>query len=51
MVAAILYVYTQTGTFNILELQLIPLPANVQTWAFLAFALAFALVALLARKG
>lgn len=42
MVAAILYVYTQTGTFNILQLQLTPLPADVQTWAFLAFALAFA---------
>jgi len=42
MVAAILYVYTQTGTFNVVELQAIPLPADVQTWAFLAFALAFA---------
>ena len=42
MVAAILYVYTQTGTFNVVDMAAIPLPANVQTWAFLAFALAFA---------
>jgi NADH-quinone oxidoreductase subunit M len=42
MVAAILFVYTQTGTFNVVDMAATPLPANVQTWAFLAFALAFA---------
>lgn len=43
MVVAILAVYHYTGTFNVMELQNAKLPANVQTWAFLAFTLAFAI--------
>ncbi|MEZ4870267.1 MAG: NADH-quinone oxidoreductase subunit M [Caldilineaceae bacterium] len=42
MLVAILVVYFNSGTFNILDLQTIRLPVGVQTWAFLAFALAFA---------
>ncbi len=42
MLVAILGVYFATGTFNILELQNAGLGSGLQTWAFLAFALAFA---------
>jgi NADH-quinone oxidoreductase subunit M len=42
MLVAILGVYFATGTFNIVELQTIGLGSGLQTWAFLAFALAFA---------
>uniref|UniRef100_A0A540VCQ2 NADH-quinone oxidoreductase subunit M n=2 Tax=Litorilinea aerophila TaxID=1204385 RepID=A0A540VCQ2_9CHLR len=43
MLVAILALYFQTGTFNILELQGAALSPAFQTWAFLAFALAFAI--------
>ncbi|MEZ4679653.1 MAG: proton-conducting transporter membrane subunit [Caldilineaceae bacterium] len=42
MLVAILGVYFATGTFNIVELQSANLGSGLQTWAFLAFALAFA---------
>lgn len=42
MVVAILIVYFSAGTFDIVALQSTPMPAAVQTWAFLAFSLAFA---------
>ncbi|MCB0105821.1 MAG: NADH-quinone oxidoreductase subunit M, partial [Caldilineaceae bacterium] len=42
MLVAILGVYFATGTFNIVELQNTNLASGLQTWAFLAFALAFA---------
>jgi len=42
MLVAILGVYFATGTFNIVELQNANLGSGLQTWAFLAFALAFA---------
>ena len=42
MVVAILIVYFSTGTFDILALQGTAIAPSVQTWAFLAFALAFA---------
>jgi NADH-quinone oxidoreductase subunit M len=42
MVVAILIVYFSAGTFDIIALQSTPMPAAVQTWAFLAFSLAFA---------
>ncbi|MBE2239832.1 MAG: NADH-quinone oxidoreductase subunit M [Caldilineaceae bacterium] len=42
MVVAILIVYFSTGTFDIVALQSTPMPVAVQTWAFLAFSLAFA---------
>ncbi len=42
MVVAILIVYYSTGTFDIMKLQSTVIPPSVQTWAFLAFALAFA---------
>lgn len=42
MVVAILIVYYSTGTFDIMKLQSTAIPSAVQTWAFLAFALAFA---------
>ncbi|MCB0146979.1 MAG: NADH-quinone oxidoreductase subunit M, partial [Caldilineaceae bacterium] len=42
MVVAILIVYYSTGTFDIMKLQSTVIPPAVQTWAFLAFALAFA---------
>ncbi len=43
MLVAILVVYFNTGTFNILEMNAAGLSPQVQTWAFLAFALAFAI--------
>ncbi len=43
MLVAILVLYFNTGTFNIVELQSATLSSSVQTWAFLAFALAFAI--------
>ncbi|GIK73557.1 MAG: NADH:ubiquinone oxidoreductase subunit M [Chloroflexota bacterium] len=42
MVVAILIVYFSVGTFDIVALQSTPMPLAVQTWAFLAFSLAFA---------
>ena len=42
MVVAILIVYFSTGTFDIMQLQGMTIAPAVQTWAFLAFALAFA---------
>lgn len=42
MVVAILIVYFSAGTFDIVALQSTPMPLAVQTWAFLAFSLAFA---------
>ncbi|MCX6039868.1 MAG: proton-conducting transporter membrane subunit, partial [Caldilinea sp.] len=42
MVVALLIVYFSAGTFDIVALQNTPLPIAVQTWAFLAFSLAFA---------
>jgi NADH-quinone oxidoreductase subunit M len=42
MVVAILLVYFSTGTFDIVELQNAQIAPAVQTWAFVAFALAFA---------
>jgi len=43
MLVAILLVYFNTGTFNVLELQGANLPVTVQQFAFLAFALGFAI--------
>lgn len=43
MFIAILAVYWQTGTFSLLELQNTPIQGALQTWGFLAFALAFAI--------
>ena len=42
MVVAILIVYFSTGTFDIVALQSANIAPAVQTWAFIAFALAFA---------
>jgi NADH-quinone oxidoreductase subunit M len=42
MLIAILALYANTGTFSVLELQNATLSSNLETWAFLAFALAFA---------
>jgi NADH-quinone oxidoreductase subunit M len=42
MVVAILLVYFSAGTFDIVALQSAQIPAQVQMWAFVAFALAFA---------
>jgi NADH-quinone oxidoreductase subunit M len=42
MLVGILAVFFATGTFDVLALQQIDLPVNLQTWAFLSFALAFA---------
>ena len=43
MLVAILAVYLQTGTFNMLELQGAPITGALATWGFIAFALAFAI--------
>lgn len=43
MLIAILAIYWQTGTFNVLELSNAAIDPRVQTFAFLAFALAFAI--------
>lgn len=43
MLVAILVLYTQGGTFDLLELQKLGLAANLQIWLFLAFGLAFAI--------
>lgn len=42
MVVAILLVYFSTGTFDIVQLQNAQIGPAVQTWAFIAFAIAFA---------
>ncbi|MCP4000501.1 MAG: NADH-quinone oxidoreductase subunit M, partial [Gammaproteobacteria bacterium] len=42
MLVAFLYLYSQSGTFNILELHNLPLEAGVQKFIFIAFLLAFA---------
>lgn len=42
MLVAFLYLYSQLGTFNILEMQSIPLAAGTQKLIFLAFLIAFA---------
>ncbi len=42
MLIAILALYFQTGTFNILELQGANLSSSLQMWGFIAFAIAFA---------
>jgi len=42
MLVAFLYLYSQSGTFNILELQNLPLEAGAQKFIFIAFLLAFA---------
>ena len=43
LMVAILAVYFQTGTFDILQLQGAQLTPLLQTWGFIAFALAFAI--------
>ena len=43
MLVAILVLYNQGGTFDVLELQKLSLAPNLQLWLFLAFALAFAI--------
>lgn len=43
MLVAILVLYAQGGTFDVLKLQALNLAPNLQTWLFLAFALAFAI--------
>ena len=43
MLVVILLLYWQTGSFDWVELRQTPLNPTVQTWAFLAFALAFAI--------
>jgi NADH-quinone oxidoreductase subunit M len=43
MLVAILVLYMQGGTFNLLELQKLNLAPNLQVWLFLAFGLAFAI--------
>jgi len=43
MLVAILYLYVQTGTFNLFELYEQRLFYSAQVWAFLAFGLAFAI--------
>ncbi len=43
MLVVILLLYWHTGSFDWNDLRGAMLPANVQTWAFLAFALAFAI--------
>ena len=42
MLVAFLYMYSKSGTFNIAELQNLPLELNIQKWIFIAFLLAFA---------
>jgi len=42
MLVAFLYLYSQSGTFNISELQLLPLGLGAQKLIFIAFLLAFA---------
>ncbi len=43
MLIAILVLYLQGGTFDLLELQGLSLPQETQVWLFLAFALGFAI--------
>lgn len=43
MLVAILAVYSATGTMDITAMQGVQLSSSLQTWAFLAFALAFAI--------
>ena len=42
MLVALLYLYSQAGSFNIIDLQMLPLPLAVQKLIFIAFFLAFA---------
>ncbi|MBT7950659.1 MAG: NADH-quinone oxidoreductase subunit M [Gammaproteobacteria bacterium] len=42
MLVALLYLYSQAGSFNILDLHMLPLPLDVQKLIFVAFFLAFA---------
>ncbi len=42
MLVAFLYLYSQSGSFNILELQELPLSLSAQKYIFIAFLLAFA---------
>ncbi len=42
MLVALLYLYSQAGSFNINDLQLLPIPLDVQKLIFIAFFLAFA---------
>ncbi|EKD70530.1 MAG: hypothetical protein ACD_46C00509G0001 [uncultured bacterium] len=42
MLVALIYLYTQTGSFMIQNFYNLPLDINTQTWLFLAFLLAFA---------
>ncbi len=42
MLVALLYLYSQAGSFNIIDLQTLPLPLDVQKLIFIAFFLAFA---------
>jgi len=41
MLVALLYLYSQAGSFNILDLHMLPLPLDVQKLIFIAFFLAF----------
>jgi NADH-quinone oxidoreductase subunit M len=43
MLVAILVLYIQTGTFNLLALEKLHLAPNLQIWLFIAFGLAFAI--------
>ena len=42
MLIALLYLYSQSGSFNILDLHELPLSLTAQKWIFIAFLLAFA---------
>ena len=42
MLVALLYLYSQAGSFNIMDLQMLPLSLSVQKLIFIAFFLAFA---------
>jgi NADH-quinone oxidoreductase subunit M len=42
MLVALLYLYSQAGSFNIIDLHMLPLPLDVQKLIFVAFFLAFA---------
>ena len=41
LLVALIYLYLQSGSFNILDFQQLPLSASQQFWIFLAFLLAF----------
>lgn len=42
MLVALLYLYSQSGSFNIIDLQMLPISLDVQKLIFIAFFLAFA---------